>query len=549
MMTEKWRDSQYTDGAWLMLADIKIREQDFKGAAEFLEKIPAKSERRSDADLKHGQALWSQYLRLRDLKARKLPGAPTDEELDKLRDQAEKLLNQGIDAKRKAITDPSAVDPPLLVSELSLAQLLVSRGTAEHAKAALAALSKKAGILELHAAGDQRTRALALEAMKTLLRVHVATRDIENAKKVLAELDKLFVGDAAAGRPLFYRVLGQDISAQLKTAPAAEQEALEKAFHEFTGALTATPETLDDNTLIWAAESNLGIAKAAIEKRGDAARETVKQLCEAAAKLYQVMIGRRTPERDKAQAALDDLKRKNADATAIEEASAALAKLENDVVILTVRLGRAHRLAQDFKLSFDTLSALLTKNENILDAQLEICDTLLDWGSTGDLVKFDLARQGVRAKGAKKQPIWGLAGTRTRLREYVREPIKGEDDRARELRLGRREKFFETDYKLCKSFLTHARHSGTAAARKKQLLQSGDKFIQGLVGAFGKELEASKEWYDAYDALMKEFQTESNQTPTGIKDLLKPAEGRHQIGASIRHPPKGRGAIPLTTDN
>src|SRR6185436_21172883 len=99
----------------------------------------------------------------------------------------------------------------------------------------------------------------ALESQKVLLRAYVATRDIEKAKATLADLDKLFVGDAAAARPVFYRLLGQDVSSQLKTAPAGEQDALEAAFQGFTAALTANPAALDDNTLIWAGEQNLSI--------------------------------------------------------------------------------------------------------------------------------------------------------------------------------------------------------------------------------------------------------------------------------------------------
>ncbi len=532
----KPEDTQYADFAWLILAEIKLREQDFEAAAKYLEKIPAKSERRPDADLKHGQALWSQYMRLRDLKVRKQPGAPTDEQLKTIHDQAEKVLKQGIEAKRKATTEASAVTPALLVSELSLAQLNVNRGTAEGAKAALDILSKKDGILTLYQAGDPRTKDVAIHALKVLLRAYVATRDIEKAKATLADLDKLFVGDAAAGRPVFYRALGNDVSAQLKTAAPAEQEKLEDAFHEFTTTLTAKPEALDDNTLIWASESNLSIAESAL-KRGEAARPKVKEMCGGAGTLYKLLIERRTAakktaEADKTKAEADlktlqaggaaeeDIKKATA---AVESSTEALKKATSDVKLLTIRLGRAQRLAQDYDASLKTLIDLLKADNNILDAQIEACDLLLDWGADNkdpkNLPKLQLARQGISAVGVKKPIVWGLASTRKMLMQFVVAPAK-ETEEARKQRLEFREKFFETDLKLDRSLLTHAEK--VTGAQRQTYLQGGVNYIKAVVSALGKELQASKEWYDAYDALLKEFERALGEEPVGLKALLKP---------------------------
>ena len=41
-----------------------------------------------------------------------------------------------------------------------------------------------------------------------------------------------------------------------------------------------------------------------------------------------------------------------------------------------------------------------------------------------------------------------------------------------------------------------------------------------LVNVFSKELEASKEWYDTYDALLKDFQRALGQEATGLKSLI-----------------------------
>jgi hypothetical protein len=336
-------------------------------------------------------------------------------------------------------------------------------------------------------------------------------------------LDKLFVGDAAAERPLFYRQLGQEVTTQLKSAPPAEQEKLEDTFFQFTTALTANPDVLDDNTLMWAGQQNLSIAEAAL-KRGEAGKPKAKEFSKSAEGLYKLLITRRTAALAPAAAA-----KKAAEAAippnkeAVEQAAAALERVENDIAVLTVALGRAQRLGQDYQAAFDTLVPLLQKHENILEGQIEICDTLLDWGETGDLAKFNLARNGIKQRNGK-QPIWGLARLRNALKPFVTAP-DGEAEDAREKRLGRREKFFECDLAFTKSLLTQGQHPSMPAAQKKRYLEAGPKNIAGLVNLFGKELESSKEWYGAYDALLKEFQRALGEQPTGIKGLAKPSNG------------------------
>jgi hypothetical protein len=514
LLASKWNESPEADNAWLMLADIKIREQDYAAAAKYLDNIPEKSERRADANLKQGQAYWSKYL-TESRKATPPPEAALKADLA----EAEKRLKAGIEAKRKAAADAAAVTNALLVGELSLAQIEVNRGTDAGAKAAIATLNKKDGFVELFAKKNpEATRVpLPLEAHKVLLRAYVATRDIKQAKTVLDDLDKLFVGDAAAARATFYRVLGMEISNQLKTAPPAEQEKLEAAFHEFISTLTAKPEGLDDRTLIWAAEANLGIAEAAM-KRGPSAKAKAQELCTNAADVYKLLLQRKGTAKAKADSDKAALPM-GAPKEEVEKADAAIKAVDNEIIVFTIRLGRAQRGAGQHQASFDTLSALLQKNDNILDAQIEICDTFLDWGAAGDLAKFKFARMGVTA--GRKQPIWGLSLLRKKLVGFVKPPPGvEEDDAARERRLDYRKKFFDADYKLTKSLLTNAEMT-TNKKEKDGYLEAGQKLVTTLYNLYGDEIESEKELYADYDALLKDFQKAMNQNPTGLSALPK----------------------------
>src|SRR6201988_1700237 len=115
----------------------------------------------------------------------------------------------------------------------------------------------------------------------------------------------------------------------------------------------------------------------------------------------------------------------------------------------------------------------------LLDAQIEICDTLLDWGVAGDLDKFAKAGNGLRS--GKDQPIWGLSQLRRILQPFVTAPPGAEDEDARKVRLERREKFFECDFKFTKSLRTQAQHPKTPDNQRQRFLEAGIKFIGGLV--------------------------------------------------------------------
>ena len=54
------------------------------------------------------------------------------------------------------------------------------------------------------------------------------------------------------------------------------------------------------------------------------------------------------------------------------------------------------------------------------------------------------------------------------------------------------------------------------------LLEAGVNRIQTVWNLFSEEMEKSKEWYDAYDSLLKGFQRAQGQEPTGLKGLPKP---------------------------
>jgi tetratricopeptide (TPR) repeat protein len=164
---QQWPNQPEAEEAALTLVNFSATAGHPEKASEYLERIPADSPRRGQAELRAGQSLWSAYLKNLKLPADKRPPA---EQMEALRKQAQDLMLQGIDR----IGKDGGGDATLTNAAFSLAQCYFEAGQPSRALAWLE--QPKFGPLTIvSAAADNRgaKAPFALETYKMALRLYV----------------------------------------------------------------------------------------------------------------------------------------------------------------------------------------------------------------------------------------------------------------------------------------------------------------------------------------------------------------------------------------
>jgi hypothetical protein len=472
LITKNWPNDELAHTAWLTLGQIAIDEGDLAKAKECLDKIPADSKQRGDADLKAGHAIWKRYL----LSLREDP--PPDAALqEEMRKEAEAKLRAGVTAKRKELGqgEPTLA---LLARELDLAAILVKDRAAE----ALAILTAPGGCLDLVQKGHpvaQENPLFPRETYKAALLAYVAVQNIERAEAMMQELEKLAQGpDADRQLVQMYIQLGRDLEDQVRSEKdPAKKEALTKGFEVFLKQITAKSDTL--NTLAWVGEVlfSLGLSQT------DAARG--KQLMVQAAASYERILKHK------------DLKAENQ-------------------LFYKLRLATARRRTGAFKPAADILYAILGDEDQnkILDAQREAALTYQEWGDAEkNPFYYQTAIAGYYDKGLKRKVFWGWAEISVRLQ-------RDKD---------RRDVFHEARINIADCRLKWAL-CPASANRKTDLLEKAIDDIAD-VHRFDNALGGSA-WRPKYDRLMQDIQRAAGQPPTGVRWLDEEAARKKAAAAS-----------------
>jgi hypothetical protein len=343
------------------------------------------------------------------------------------------------------------------------------------------------------------------EGYKVLLRAYVTVGDIKNAS---ASLDKLktLSKDSRSLMGLFVK-LGQEIGQQLKTAPPAQKASLISAFDAFLQKILEDRKTLDYSSLHWVAETYVGLAEG-MDKKAPAARQYYAQ----AASLYEQMKEMKLPEREKAAAEVKAATDRKADPEELAALKEERKKAEDTIDAIDTRRGRCFRGAGDYEKSRDVFLELLTRKENVLEAQKEVCYTFMEWAKNVDPKHFVNARAGYRVNG--RQVAWGWAAMSNKLVSYVRQP------NAERLR----DAFLEARYRLTESYMEHYRLEKNAKA-KAAFLTSWGSSISTFYLLYSTELKGS-DWHKPFEELLIQWQKEKGQSPSGFRELDAEIEKR-----------------------
>ena len=257
-VAKRWAGEPDADDAWMTLMVVATGEQDVPQMLAYLAKIPEDSSKRGEAELKAGQALWINALTAMRKSVGERPEQP---DLDKLRQDALKMLEQGVARTRKSTA--GGVSFAMATGALSLAQIYIETNQGPKAVALLE--DPQIGPLTLVTAGDPVATqgTFAAETNKAALRAFVLTQQLEKAEQVMNALEKSIPQDdvAKANQTLIgiYRSLGRELEEQVKLLRMERRtddlQKVSKGYEMFLDRIASKEQGNTFSSLNWVAET------------------------------------------------------------------------------------------------------------------------------------------------------------------------------------------------------------------------------------------------------------------------------------------------------
>ncbi len=494
-ITQKWSDQPEAIDALNTLVPLMIKAGNLDAAEKYLNDIPVDSPKRGEAEIKTGQAMWSEYLKgmqeIRkwesgeEIKPDNVDLAAKKTALDQVKTRAQKILEDGV-ARMKAT---AKVDESAATASLSLAQIYVDTGQADKAVAVLedAQLGPLTLVKAGHAAAQRE--GFAGETYKTALRAYISSLTgaadsdavIKKATEVMTAMKEKIPQDQLIA---IYVSLARDLEQQMKLATPEAKTALSKGFETFLTQIRTT--ATDFGVLYWVANTFSGIA--AGFDTGTQAKPVLtaeaKKYSEEALATYQTIL-------DKVK--FDDPKLKTQ---------------------IQLKMAEAYRRLYQFTKAKDIYIEVLKAANTMLNIQVEASKLYQDWAmSLAKLAKDDDRRAlYLRAMGGSQEKdsktgrsiIWGwgrLFQTAAKYPQY-------------------RDVFHEARYNLALCRFNLARVPNLKSDLQENLKKAKDNILQTqqLFGS-GPEWEA---WKPRYDALMKEIQKALGEKPLGLPQSQLP---------------------------
>jgi tetratricopeptide (TPR) repeat protein len=489
-ITRLWQGERLAAEAWMTLIRTALGDDDFDKAQEYLQKVPADSPRRGEIELTTGQRLWASYLQAsRKEEAQR----PSQEVLDKMVEQAQKTLEDGIARMRKSVDQGGEVSPTLAAAVLSLAQIYI--GAAEPEKAVGRLEDPKIGALTLvtadhPAAGDGQFR---VETYKAALRAYVSVQEVDKAREVMRRLENLTKegGDAEAGKKLtrIYISLGRELQEQLerlRNQQKTDQLAkVSEAFRDFLDRIRQG-EGNTFSSLNWVAETFFSLG-AGFDPGGKTLSPEAKGYYEKAADTYQRILQR-----------CDD-----ADFGAPQGAATSI----------KIRLAKClRRLGPSDQRKYDKAMALLVEilrdRGTMIDAQVEAAYVYQARGEQDARYYPFAISGGKRFKGSKVNLVWGWGKIALRAaRDPKYESI-----------------FHEARYGLayCRFEMAKSKRNKKEQDELFKKAETDIRVVYRLYPKMGQGLylePGGKDWREKYDDLLKKIQKVLGKNADGLKGM------------------------------
>lgn len=483
-VTRAWPNDAETDEAWMLLGDVAIRENDLDNAAKYLSKVPETSPRRGEADLKAGQALWGTYLATSRLPEAEREGV----DLPDLSKRAQDTLERGVERMRKEVTDPSEVNYTLLASELSLAQMYIGSGQAEKAvellntpdSGVLAMVEAKSPVIEKGNFSE--------EAYKAALRAYVGVQQMDKARETMTALNSYVASKPGGDQAMLTRIyisLGRELEEQVQSlkgdsSQAATLEKVLKGFEAFLDNISQRKEGNDFNSLSWVGETFFRLASGLDD--GDTPSTQAKDYYSKATATYTNMM-------------------------ALADADPKFLPSADSRTSLEIRLSMCQRRMGKPKEALDRLTAILQKNNKLLEAQRQAAYTYQEWAEENPGYYLNAILGGRPHPISKQNIIWGWYGLGNVVANNP-DPAVGDVI------------FHEARYNLAECRFKHAITLPTKEKMDKlKLVQQDIAITYRLRPTMGGPERMKK-----YDKLLRDAQEAMGQEPTGLPGLdAKPA--------------------------
>jgi len=476
-VARRWAGEPDADDAWMTLMVVATGEQNMEQMLAYLAKIPEDSSKRGEAELKAGQALW-----IKALTAQRLPEGerPQQADLDKLRLDAQKMLEQGVERTRKS---GGGVSHAIVTGALSLAQIYIETNQGPKAVALLE--DPQIGPLTLVTAGDgiASQGTFAAETNKAALRAFVLTQQLDKAEQVMDALEKSIPQEdvARANQTLIsiYRSLGYELEEQVKLLRMERRTddlaKVSKGFEMFLDRIASKKEGNTFSSLNWVAETFTRLG--AGHDSEDSLPPDVVGYFEKAASTDERLL--KLLEADSSIAGPD----------------AALA--------VKARLAKSLRNSGKQKEALTMLIDVLKIKPLLLDVQKEAAYTYQSWGKD-DPRFYNIAISGGRGVAAGSAGVLGddanvVMGWNGLAAKTQREP------RFRDI-------FYEAQYNAAKCRLLLGQ---TQKGKEKTATLDGAAGTISLTARLHPDI-AEGEWFKKYNDLMKLIQQASGREPTGL---------------------------------
>lgn len=456
-LAKTWPDTPQAAAAKGILISLALDEDRWDDARKRLAEMSAGAEQASFHRLM-GQLLWNKSLLLRQ-ENKAAQG-------DALLPQAASDLRTGLDGMPGEL-----VGPEPLQAALVLARIEMRRGAAA---AALQVLDhpKYGPIKAVEKSGEPKEGFLSdVYAVELQAVVAVMTAEGSDTQALLDRatgvMDRLqtSVKDKADANDRLVRIylgMARDIKDQLDAAVPNQKSKLIAAFRVFLDSIAKSSK--DPATLQWVGQTLMEMGESALADNDPAAKQQGADLLKSSIKTFETLrnqLGDQAP------------------------------------TTLTFQLGRANRLAGEYKQAIDLFEEILKVTPMMLDTQVEAAKAYEQWAGTVDpkfaANAYRAALSGARPGADKKNVIWGWG--------RISQMVSGRPEF--------RDRFFEARYHVALTrFMI-----GKVSNDTKMMEQASKDIAQ--VAALYPDMGGDEQRKD-FDLLMKEIQTGLGINPTGL---------------------------------
>ncbi len=471
-----WPTKKEAQNALVTLVSFMVQRGDVERARAYLDRIPADSPRRGEAELKTGQALWLSY--------RKTVGQNQSSdraEAATLLEAAQGLLQAGIERLRDI--GPTSLS---VQAALSLAQTHVEIGQPTDALAwlndttcgPLTLLERNDPLLPTLPGFAAATYRTALRAQLTQMADPAAAPAAMTAVRQTMTSMSAAMGNSAEGRGRLvatYVTLANEMKEQMERVPPTAKPAVAEGFAIFLEEVAAASSQFE--VLNWVAEAFFELGDSLPTPDGQSSPEARQYFAKASATYQRIL--------DRGQQGELQIEPKYQ------------TQIRMRIASTMSRLGAYGKAINEFE-------QVLRKRGNLLNVQVEAAQALQAGGSAGNPELLSQAINGCRRnENTGQNTIWGWA--------QIARVAQAQMRRSDEARGSFAPIFFTAQYGVAECRYLQALQSED---RKQKYLESAKRVIGFLRGSYPEM--GGDEQFKKFDALYREIQTALGETPTGL---------------------------------